>query len=74
MTTKEQIIQEIEQVPEPLLEEVLNFVRSLKVKHQNGSLGEESISSQLPPKGKAFLAYLESEEKWSGVYRLLADS
>ena len=53
MTTKEQIIQEIEQVPEPLLEEVLKFVRSLKVKHTS--------------EGKAFKAYLDSEEKWSGV-------
>ena len=60
MTTKEQIIQEIEQVPEPLLEEVLKFVRSLKVKHTS--------------EGKAFKAYLDSEEKWSGVYRRLADS
>lgn len=60
MNTKEQIIQEIEQVPEPLLKEVLEFVRSLKVKH--------------PTEGKAFKAYLESEEKWSGVYRRLADS
>lgn len=60
MTTKEQIIQEIEHFSEPLLEEVLEFVRSLKIKH--------------PPKGKVFKAYLESEEKWSGVYRRLADS
>lgn len=60
MNTKEQIIQEIEQVPEPLLKEVLEFVRTLKVKP--------------PHEGKAFKAYLESEEKWSEVYRRLADS
>ena len=60
MNTKEQIIHEIEQVPEPLLKELLEFVRSLKGKH--------------PSEGKAFKAYLESEEKWSGVYRRLADS
>ena len=30
MNTKEQIIQEIELFPEPLLAEVLEFVRSLK--------------------------------------------
>ncbi len=34
MTTKEQIIQEIEQVPEPLLEGILEFGRSLKSKVQ----------------------------------------
>ena len=32
MNTKEQIIQEIEQLPEPLLAEALEFVRALKVK------------------------------------------
>ena len=50
----------MEQVPEHRLEEVLAFVRSLKVKH--------------PPEGKAFNAYLETEEKWSRVFRRLADS
>ena len=60
MNTKEQIIQEIEQVPEPLLAEVLEFVRSLKVKPTS--------------QGKTFKAYLEFEEKWSEVYCRLADS
>ena len=60
MNTKEQIIQEIELFSEPLLAEVLEFVRSLKVKPTS--------------EGKAFKAYLESEEKWSEVYRRLADS
>lgn len=32
MTTKEQIIQELEQVPEPLLTEVLDFLKVLKEK------------------------------------------
>ena len=60
MNTKEQIIQEIELFSEPLLAEVLEFVRSLTVKPTS--------------EGKAFKAYLESEEKWSEVYRRLADS
>lgn len=62
MNTKEQIIQEIEQLPEPLLVEALELVRALKVKPQ-----EKAPS-------KAVQAYLDSEEKWSGVYRRLADS
>lgn len=62
MNTKEQIIQEIEQLPEPLLAETLEFVRALKVQPQ----GKEP--------SKAVQAYLDSEEKWSGVYRRLADS
>lgn len=60
MNTKEQIIQEIELLSERQLAEVLEFVRSLKVKPTS--------------EGKAFKAYLESEEKWSEVYRRLADS
>lgn len=60
MNTKEQIIQEIELFNEQQLAEVLEFVRSLKAKPTS--------------QGKAFQAYLESEEKWSGVYRRLADS
>lgn len=62
MNTKEQIIQEIEQVPEPLLEEVLAFVRSLKVKPQ-----EKNHS-------KAVQAFLASLEERKEVYQRLADS
>lgn len=62
MNTKEQIIQEIEQVPEPLLEEVLAFVRSLKVKPQ-----EKTYS-------KAVQAFLASLEERKEVYQRLADS
>jgi len=34
MTTKELILQAIEQVPEPLLEEVLDFIQFLQTKRQ----------------------------------------
>lgn len=34
MTIKEQILQAIAQVPEPLLEEVLDFIQFLQTKHQ----------------------------------------
>lgn len=33
MDKKELIVKEIEQIPEPLLEEVLDFVRFVKAKH-----------------------------------------
>lgn len=61
MNTKQQIIQEIEQLPEPLLAEVLEFVRSLK------SPPEKTYS-------KAFLAFLASLEERKEVYQRLADS
>ncbi len=41
MDKKELIAREIEQVPEPLLDEVLEFVRSLKVKVKPGDEGLE---------------------------------
>lgn len=34
MNTKDLLLQEIEQVPEPLLDEVLDFLRFLKAKHE----------------------------------------
>ena len=38
MSVKDLIIQEIEQVPEPLLDEVLDFLRFLKTKHEREKL------------------------------------
>ena len=38
MNRRELIAKEIEQVPETLLEEVLDFVRFLKTKHMQGKL------------------------------------
>lgn len=38
MNTKDLLIQEIEQVPEPILDEVLDFLRFLKTKHEQEKL------------------------------------
>lgn len=62
MNTKEQIIQEIEQLPEPLLVEALEFVRTLKVQPQ----------AKAP--SKAVQAFLDSLEERKEVYQRLADS
>ncbi len=64
MTTKEQIIQALEQVPEPKLSDVLAFIHSLK---RDG----------LPSPGvrpEVWQAYLESKKERAEVYRRLADS
>jgi hypothetical protein len=42
MTTKEQIIQEFEQVPEPLLERILEFGCFLKSKAQEKHTAKQS--------------------------------
>lgn len=60
MNTKEQILKEIDSLSEPQLQEALKLIRAVKQKPNS--------------EGKAFKAYLETEEKWSGVYRRLADS
>ena len=38
MNTKELLLQEIEQVPEPILDEVLDFLRFLKAKNEREKL------------------------------------
>ena len=73
MTTREQLLQEIEQVPESLLNEIWEFVRTLKGK--DGAT-EDNKASLLNSQagGRVFAAYLDTEEKWSEVYRRLAQS
>ena len=44
MNKKELIVREIERVPEPLLEEVLDFVRFLKTKRAQDKLGVSILS------------------------------
>ena len=45
MTAKESLLQEIEQIPESLLPEVLEFVEYLKFKHRNEKI-ETAILSE----------------------------
>jgi Protein of unknown function (DUF2281) len=46
MTIKEQITQEIEKLPEPLLQEILDFVQFLQTKHQGREIREITIMSE----------------------------
>jgi hypothetical protein len=62
MTTKDLIIQELEQLPEPDLEQVLRTIRALK-KDKSANLDEQ-----------IWQAYLESEQENEEVYRRLANS
>ncbi|MEG4215807.1 DUF2281 domain-containing protein [Microcoleus sp. Pol14C6] len=63
MTAKDQLLQELDQVPEPLLLKVLEFVRSLKTEEEPQKL-----------EAKAWQAYLDSERERKEVYRRLANS
>jgi len=64
MTLKEQIIQELEQLPEAQLEAVLSIVRSFK----------EQLNQDVDYSDRVWQAYLASEKQYEEVYRRLADS
>lgn len=63
MATKEQLIQEIDQMPDFMIEQVLEFVVSLKTKHSSESHSRE-----------VWNAYLASKQEREEVYRRLANS
>ncbi|MEG4802209.1 DUF2281 domain-containing protein [Microcoleus sp. ARI1-B5] len=63
MTAKDQLLQEIDQLPEPMLKEMLDFVLALKAKHPVKS-----------DKSDVWNAYLASKKEREEVYRRLANS
>ena len=46
MTIKEQITQELEKLPEPLLREILDFVQFLQTKYQSKNILEITTISE----------------------------
>lgn len=46
MTIKEQITQELEKLPEPVLPEILDFVQFLQTKHEQRNMLEITIMSE----------------------------
>jgi hypothetical protein len=63
MTTKDLIIQELDQLPEPALEKLLEIVHSLKVENSENTVRQE-----------VWEAYLASKQEREEVYRRLANS
>ena len=63
MTAKDQLLQELDQVPEPMLQEVLEFLLALKAKYPVKS-----------DKSDVWNAYLASKKEREEVYRRLANS
>ncbi|MGB3207490.1 MAG: DUF2281 domain-containing protein [Crinalium sp.] len=62
MTLKEQLIQEIDELPESNLQKVLEFVHSIKAEQQSHI------------EDRVWQAYLDSEREREEVYRRLANS
>ena len=63
MTAKDQLLQELDRVPEPMLQEVLEFLLALKAKYPVKS-----------DKSDVWNAYLASKKEREEVYRRLANS
>jgi hypothetical protein len=63
MTTKDLIIQELDQLPEPALEKLLEIVRNLKVESSKDIVRQE-----------VWDAYLASKQEREEVYCRLANS
>lgn len=65
MNSKEQIIQQIEYIPEPLLNEVLNFIQFLKYKH----LSQEKLETALLSESSLRKDWLtpEEDEAWQDL-------
>ena len=61
MSTKELLMNEIEQVPEPLLKEVLDFVHFLKAK-----IIREGIASAVVSESSLVKDWLKAEEDEAG--------
>ena len=63
MTIKQILIQEIESVSEPILAEILDYLRFLKAKtNQNGTASLTPVNST----GKSLLEHLKTIGSWDG--------
>lgn len=70
-TIKEQITQELEKLPEPLLQEILDFVQFVQAKHQQTNISANNQPAQpLVPEhtltGSTAQDLLEFMGSWSG--------
>lgn len=68
MTLKDEIIRELDQLPETFLEDILSIVRSLKEQQSNAVIDDTSQDNAV------WQAYLDSKQERAEVYRRLADS
>jgi hypothetical protein len=71
MTIKEQITQELEKLPEPLLQEILDFVQFLQTKHQQIGIStnnqpEQALVAEHTLTGSTAQDLLEFVGSWSG--------
>jgi hypothetical protein len=70
MTSKEQLIQEIEQAPDDLVEEVLNFVLFIKMRLQQKISEPKTSDSDRSSKNSSLLEFLDNfsntipQEEW----------
>jgi Protein of unknown function (DUF2281) len=71
MTIKEQITQELEKLPEPLLQEILDFVQFVQDKHQQNGISakkqpDQSLVAEHTLTGSTAQDLLDFVGSWSG--------
>ncbi|ALF54865.1 hypothetical protein ACX27_21810 [Nostoc piscinale CENA21] len=66
MTIKEQITQELEKLPEPILQEILNYVQFLQAKYNKQNQVEATNNTAIKSTGASLLKHLETIGDWQG--------
>jgi Protein of unknown function (DUF2281) len=66
MTTKEQITQKLEELPEPMLQEILNYVQLLQAKHDKQNQVELANDNPSNSTGESLLNHLKTIGNWQG--------
>ena len=61
MSAREQLIREVSQIPDPLVEEVLNFLLFIKAKNQQDDSAESNSETQEEPSFLKFIDKINSE-------------
>lgn len=66
MNTKKLIIQELQETPEPLLNEILDFVRFLKIKQTRKAAIVNPVAEKAKEENKYDFSDLKGELSWQG--------
>lgn len=66
MTIKEQITQELEKLPEPILQEILNYVQFLQAKYNQQNQVEATNNTAITSTGASILKHLKTIGNWQG--------
>lgn len=66
MTIKEQITQKLEELPEPMLQEILDYVQLLQAKYDKQNQVESANDNPSNSTGESLLKHLKTIGNWQG--------